>query len=47
MNNNGLGALLVGLLLGAIIGFFAGYKYAEHYSRENNTIRFELRGCDK
>jgi len=40
--SNNVGGILLALLLGAVVGFFAGYKYHEHVQKENNTIRFEL-----
>lgn len=47
MNNNGNTWLfLVGMIFGAIIGFFAGMQVGEKKALEKGTIRFELK-CDK
>ena len=41
-NDNSLACVLICLLLGAIVGFFGGYKYHEHEMKKNEIFRLEI-----
>jgi uncharacterized protein YneF (UPF0154 family) len=41
-NDNTVTCIVICLLLGAVLGFFAGYHYHDHQMRKNEILRLEI-----